>query len=211
MRNAAVLTALFFCGVVIAIGMGGTKTANADQVSIRHVESAIKKHFPFPVQKKSVVKKKKIRKKKARVNKYERYIAAWERRNHDTKSALKAAAFIFKVDYNWLSACNDAEGGHNDPDRLASNLRTGSQPGWNNSGSYAFGAMQFMLDRKPAPNHGDWGTFERYQPIAFDIAKGRGFWIPARFNTPASNVGQAITASFMFAAGQSTQWMGAGC
>jgi hypothetical protein len=208
MKQAAVLTAMFFCGVVIAIGMGVTKTANADQaVSTGKVFSVIKSHVIFPVEN----KKTKRKKRKARVNKYERYIAAWERRDHDTKAALKAAAFIFKVDYNWLSDCNDAEGGNNDPQRLASNLRTGAQPGWNLSGSSAFGAMQFMMDRKPAPNSGDWGTFEKYQPIAFDISKGRGFWIPARFNTPASNVGQAITAAFMFAAGQSGQWSGAGC
>jgi hypothetical protein len=171
--------------------MGGTKTANAEQA----------------VSTKQIV----MMHKRKRVNKYKKYIAEWTRRDRDTKSALRAAAFIFKVRYWWLSNCNDAEGGHNDPRRLASNLRTGIQPGWNRSGSRAFGAMQFMMDRKPAPNSGDWGTFEKYQPNAFAIAKDRGFWIPARFNTPASNVGQAITAAYMFAIGQSVQWEGAGC
>lgn len=145
------------------------------------------------------------------VNKYQAYIHMWDRYDHDTTRALKAAGFIFKVDWHWLSACNDAEGGHNDPARLLYSLRTGSQPGWNNAGSYAFGAMQFMLDRKPAPHRADWGTYEKYSPIAFAIAKDNGFWVPHRFNTPASNVGQAITAGFMFSAGMSSQWSGAGC
>lgn len=207
MRLAAVLTALLAGG--FALGLGGTKTASADKtISPHRIAKAFSQQAPRWVDKPV---RKKHKSKRSKVNKYERYIAGWERRDHDTKSALRAAAFIFKVDYSWLSACNDNEGGHNDPERLAYSLRTGNQPGWNTAGSNAFGAMQFMLDRKPAPNPGDWGTYEKYADIAFDIAKDRGYWIPARYNTPASNVGQATTAAFMFAAGQSGQWSGAGC
>lgn len=144
-------------------------------------------------------------------NKYQAYIHAWTLRDQSIHQSIEAAAFIFKVNAGWLHTCNGSEGGSVSPDRLRHSLRKGTQPGWNLSGSYAFGAMQFMLDRKPAPRRGDWGTYEKYSPVAFAIAKDRGFWVPARFDTPSSNVGQAITAAFMFAAGMSGQWSGAGC
>ena len=203
MRFAAVLTAVV---ALATLGLaGGTKTATAPMSTVPSTW-IVKKQIK-PQAKKKV--------KRVKRSPYKAYLRYWEHRDNDTKKALKSAAFIFRISHSWLSACNDAEGGHNDPEVLRWSLRTGPHGrGWNTSGSppsNAFGAMQFMLDRKPAPNPGDWGTYERYAPAAFGVARARGYWVPARYNTPASNVGQAITAAFMFAIGESGQWAGAGC
>lgn len=139
------------------------------------------------------------------------WIRQWTRRDHDLGASIAVAAHTFHVSASWLAQCKDDEGGDTGREVLRWSLRSGPHGrGWNLSGSYAFGPWQFMLDDKPA-GPGEYGTFGRYVHAAFAVARRRGLTVPFRFKTPDSYVGQALTAAFMFAAGQSGQWSGARC
>jgi hypothetical protein len=109
-----------------------------------------------------------------------------------------------------MRAIVEREGGNINPRTLKLSLCSATQPGWNLSGSYAFGAFQFMLDRKPACG-GGWGTFGSYVHAAFASAKKLGHPVPFRFKTPASNVGQAVTAAYMLAHGGLHHWCASMC
>lgn len=142
------------------------------------------------------------------------WIGKWTRIDRNgIHASLFAASRVFGVSYLWLHACNHSEGGHVATLRLRASLRTGAQPGWNTTGSYAFGPMQFMLSSKPAPLRWPfrWGTFGSYMYAAFADARRRGTPVPTRFRRPDSNLGQAVVAAYMFARGHSGQWTGAGC
>lgn len=131
------------------------------------------------------------------------WIKLWAARDESIYPAMRVAAAVFHVSYYTLKSINDGEGGNINPRTLHRSLCSGSQPGWNLRGSYAFGPMQFMLSKKPACS-GGWGTFSTYASRAFAEAKRLGFPIPARFKSPASNVGQAITTAYMLANPKST-------
>lgn len=140
------------------------------------------------------------------------WIGLWTRRDYDLAESIRVAASTFRVSARWLTDCKDDEGGDTARRTLAVTLHTGFGKGWNagGRGTPAFGPWQFMLDRKPA-RHGEWGTFGRYVHAAFAKARERRVFVPFRFKTPDSYVGQAITAAFMFSINQSHQWTGAGC
>ena len=148
------------------------------------------------------------------------WIKLWDKRDVSIYPAMKVASSIFRVSYNTLATINDREGGNIHRDRLRVTLCSpwalgnggGGGVGWNNSGSYAFGPMQFMMDRKPACNvHSNWGTFEAHDNAAFQDAKRRGVPVPYRFKTPASNVGQAIVAAYMISQGGIGHWCASLC
>lgn len=140
------------------------------------------------------------------------WIALWTSRDRDLPTATKIAAATFGVSYDWLRSCNRSEGGGTGRLTLAYSLRHYvSGRGWNRSGSRAFGPWQFMLDQKPAPSSTQWGTFGSYVHAAFLRARARHVYVPFRFKTPDSYVGQAMTAAYMFSIGKSSHWTGAGC
>lgn len=146
------------------------------------------------------------------------WIKVWDKRDVSIYPSMKVASRIFRISYNTLYTVNDREGGNVHRDRLHRTLCDpyslgiggGGGVGWNNSGSYAFGPMQFMMDDKPACNS-DWGTFGSYDDKAFQEAKRRGVPIPYRFKNPASNVGQAITAAYMISTGGIGHWCASMC
>jgi hypothetical protein len=124
------------------------------------------------------------------------WIKKWRNYDRSAYAAIKPAAFIFKASPWTLRTIVELEGGNIVPWKLKRSLCTGSQPGWNRQGSYAFGPAQFMLDSKPACRH-SWGTFGRWDDEAFIAAKKRGHPVPYRFKTPASNVGQMVVTAYM--------------
>lgn len=125
--------------------------------------------------------------------------------------AIHKASNIFNVSQDLLRTIVSREGGNINPRTLHSSLCSGSGKGWNTLGSYAFGAFQFMLDSKSNACTGNWGTFDAYAQTAFNSAKKRGYTIPHRFMTPASNIGQAITAAYMIANGGLHHWCASMC
>lgn len=148
------------------------------------------------------------------------WIRLWDKRDYSIYPAIHVAASIFRVSERTLLTINDHEGGNVHRDRLrvticspyALGIGGGGGVGWNNSGSYAFGPMQFMLDSKPACNNqNSWGTFGSYDDSAFRDAKRRGVAIPYRFKHPASNVGQAVVAAYMISTGGISHWCASMC
>lgn len=140
------------------------------------------------------------------------WVEKWEKADESIYPAIHIASRIFRVDESLLDKIVGDEGGNVDPQTLHSSLCTGSQPGWNNRGSYAFGPFQFMLDRKPACMvETEWGTFGAYDDAAFHAAKKLGVAVPYRFKSPASNVGQAITAAYMVSTGGLYHWCASQC
>lgn len=138
------------------------------------------------------------------------WIHKWTQADKSIYPAINKAAWIFRVDSGLLRTIVGREGGNVNPAKLHRSLCNGSQPGWNLSGSYAFGPFQFMLDNKPACNSG-WGTFSSYVYAAFRSARQLGHPVPRRFEHPASNVGQAITAAYMIAHGGLHHWCASMC
>lgn len=140
------------------------------------------------------------------------WIEKWEKADESIYPAIRIASHVFHVDKGLLENIVGGEGGNINPRTLQSSLCSGSQPGWNNFGSYAFGPFQFMLDRKPACMvQTEWGTFGSYDDAAFQEAKKLGVSVPYRFKSPASNVGQAITAAYMIAHGKLSAWCASQC
>jgi len=148
------------------------------------------------------------------------WIKMWDRRDYNIYPAMKVASSIFGISYSTLVTINDREGGNVHRDRLHTTLCSpyalgnggGGGVGWNNSGSSAFGPMQFMMDSKPACNrHSKWGTFASFDNAAFQEAKRRGVPVPYRFKNPASNVGQAIVAAYMISRGGIGHWCASMC
>lgn len=139
-----------------------------------------------------------------------RWVKQWTRADESIWPAITRAAKVFRVDAGLLRTIVGREGGNVNPRTLKTSLCNGTQPGWNTQGSRAFGAFQFMLDDKPACK-GAWGTFATYVQAAFLSAKDRGSPVPARFKTPASNVGQALTAAYMIANGGLHHWCASMC
>lgn len=127
-----------------------------------------------------------------------KWITKWSKIDQSIWASNHIAAQIFGVSEYLLNDIVSHEGGNVNPTTLSQSLCLGYGKGWNYQGSYAFGAFQFMLSHKPACyNHSDWGTFACCDFAAFKAAKESGFAIPYRFKNPASNIGQAITASYM--------------
>jgi hypothetical protein len=147
------------------------------------------------------------------------WIKLWDKRDVSIYPSMKVASSIFRVSHSTLLAINGGEGGNIHRDRLRITLCNpfalgyggGGGVGWNNSGSSAFGPMQFMMDSKPACNANDWGTFGSYDDRAFQEAKRRGYPVPYRFKHPASNVGQAITTAYMVSRGGISHWCASMC
>lgn len=139
------------------------------------------------------------------------WISKWQRADRSIYPAIHKSAWIFKVDENLLRTIVGREGGNVNPTTLHRSLcSTQGGIGWNLSGSFAFGPFQFMLDSKPACN-GGWGTFGSYVYAAFSSARHLGHPVPRRFQHPASNVGQAITAAFMIRNGGLHHWCASMC
>lgn len=130
-----------------------------------------------------------------------RWMSYWSHKDQSIWLAVPVAARAFHVDYGIMQTIVNGEGGNINPRTLKSSLCSGTQPGWNTSGSYAFGPMQYMLSSKPAC-HGSWGTFGAYMDGAFIEARRRGLKVPYRFKTPASNVGQAIVTAYIISRGE---------
>lgn len=132
------------------------------------------------------------------------WIKKWTKVDRSVYTSINKAAFIFKASPHTMRAIVGGEGGNISPRKLRVTLckpyafgsAGGGGLGWNNIGSYAFGPYQYMLDDKPACN-GAWGTFGRWDNEAFAAAKKRGFPIPYRFKTPASNLGQSVVTAYM--------------
>lgn len=140
------------------------------------------------------------------------WIQVWTQRDQGIAPSLEAASRIFGVSYGLMDTIVGREGGNVSPATLRTNLCTGSQPGWNTQGSSAFGPFQFLLAFKaPCMQERSWGTFGSYDDAAFQDAKRRGWPVPYRFKTPASNVGQAITAAYMLANGGLHHWCASMC
>jgi hypothetical protein len=140
------------------------------------------------------------------------WISLWTSRDHDLRASEHVAAVTFGVSESWLRSCRSSEGGSTARETLRWSLRRAVYGlGWNTTGSNAFGPWQFMLDTKPAGSPREWGTFRRYVGPAFAEARRHRVFVPSRFKTPDSYVGQAMTAAFMFSIGQAGQWTGAGC
>lgn len=125
------------------------------------------------------------------------WIKTWTRYDKSVYTSIGPAAFIFRASPWTLRTIVGREGGNINPHKLRNSLCNGSQPGWNLSGSYAFGPSQFMLDSKPACSPNSWGTFGTWDDTAFRAAKLLGHPVPYRFKTPASNVGQMIVTAYM--------------
>jgi hypothetical protein len=94
--------------------------------------------------------------------------------NYSISRAIKFAGPIFGVSINRLHYRVSREGGHG---------------AWvpNRYGSGAGGWFQFMS-----------GTFYAYVHGAFRAAARRGYYIPDKFKSWYSPLGQAVTASYMF-------------
>lgn len=166
--------------VLAAMGGGVAETAHAGKVQQKAVP--VKIHVHVFVHHKAT------------------WIEKWQKFDESIYPANHVAADIFNVSEGLLDKIVGDEGGNINPRTLHSSLCTGSQPGWNLLGSSAFGPYQFMLDYKaPCERQTDWGTFGSYDDAAFQAAKRLGFAVPYRFKSPASNVGQAITAAYMIA------------
>jgi hypothetical protein len=170
--------------VLAALGGGVAETAHAGKVQEKAVP--VKIHVHLFIHKTTWIEK-------------------WQKFDESIYPANHVAAGIFNVSESLLNRIVGDEGGNINPRTLHSSLCTGSQPGWNLLGSSAFGPYQFMLDYKaPCDRESDgWGTFGSYDDAAFHEAKVLGFAVPYRFKSPASNVGQAITAAYMIAHGGS--------
>lgn len=136
-----------------------------------------------------------------RMSSQNHWVHQWAHTDGSIWSANRAAAHVFHVSRGTLDFLVNAEGGNVNPVTLGHSLCSATQPGWNTQGSYAFGPYQFMLNSKPACS-GGWGTFAAYVHSAFTAAKRNGTPVPYRFKTPASNVGQAITAAYIVSIGQ---------
>src|SRR4051812_43711754 len=78
-----------------------------------------------------------------------RWIRTWTRTDESIWPSINKAAKVFRVDAGLLRTIVGREGGNMNPRTLKTSLCNGTQPGWNLSGSRAFGAFQFMLDSKP--------------------------------------------------------------
>lgn len=102
---------------------------------------------------------------------------------------LYRASKRFGVSYNWIHDCSHDEGN--------THYRG---PIYNRLGSGAFGWMQFMPS-----------TFEAHDDDAFAVVRSRGLHVPNRFKYVSSKIGQAVTASYMFYRGWSSQWTGGSC
>lgn len=140
------------------------------------------------------------------------WIEKWQKVDESIYPANHVASLIFRVDEGLLDKIVGDEGGNVNPRTLKISLCAGTQPGWNNLGSSAFGPYQFMLDYKGVcMNEKDWGTFGSYDDAAFQAAKELGHAIPYRYKSPASNVGQAITAAYMIANGGLHHWCASQC
>lgn len=163
------MTRLFVLSVLVAVTLAATSTANAA------------KHEQARKQQSS-------------------WIGKWTRIDRSIYPSINRAATIFGASASTMRTIVGYEGGNINPDTLSYSLCHATQPGWNLSGSDAFGPFQFMLGTKYGACVGQhWGTFGRFVHEAFSSAKKRGIAIPYRFKTPASNVGQAITAAYMLA------------
>jgi hypothetical protein len=110
----------------------------------------------------------------------------WSQYESHFHNALTLASRTYGVSYSWLHNCGHSEGS----DRMV----------WNHGGSGAFGPMQFMR-----------GTFYGNVGSAWSYAWSRGVRVPTSYKRWNSNLGQAMTAAYMFRIGQSGQWTGAGC
>lgn len=135
------------------------------------------------------------------------WLVSWQRKDQSIYPAIHEAALIFNVSETLLRTINSREGGNVDPVTLHNSLCSGGGTGWNDGGSDAFGAMQFMLENHaPCDTQTEWGTFGSYDDAAFQYAKAHGIPVPYRFKNPASNVGQAITAAYMILTGHLSAW-----
>ena len=110
----------------------------------------------------------------------------WSTYERNFHNALTLAARTYGVSWSWLHNCGHSEGS----DRMV----------WNHGGSGAFGPMQFMR-----------GTFYGNVDAAWRFAWRRGVKVPTSYKRWNSNIGQAMTAAYMFRIGQSGHWVGAGC
>lgn len=114
----------------------------------------------------------------------------WERLNTGNFDwMLERAAKKFNVSYSWIHNCAHDEGDTHYRGFIM-----------NSRGSGAGGWMQFMS-----------GTFYDNVGSAFLVIRGKGMPVPLKFKYWTSKVGQAVTASYMFYRGWSSQWTGASC
>jgi hypothetical protein len=141
-----------------------------------------------------------------------KWIAGWTKADSSIYPSINKASKLFGVDPSLMKTIVGREGGNISPATLARSLCNGYGVGWNLQGSAAFGPFQFMLDYRGACyNQWDWGTFGSYDDAAFQAAKQLGTPIPYRFKSPASNLGQAITAAYMLANGGLSHWCASMC
>lgn len=109
--------------------------------------------------------------------KYEAFLKSYDYANSSIWRAINFAGPVFGVSVDRLSARISREGGHG---------------GWicNRQGSGACGWFQFMS-----------GTYYAYSGRAFSEAAERGVFIPRRFDSWYSPLGQSVTAAYMFSIG----------
>jgi hypothetical protein len=111
----------------------------------------------------------------------------WRWYNSNFHYALSLASRTTGVSWAWLHNCDHSEGS----DAFV----------YNKLGSGAYGPMQFMH-----------GTFYGNVGAAFYFVRHHGApGLPSVYMNWSSNIGQAVTAAYMFRIGQSGQWSGSGC
>ena len=112
----------------------------------------------------------------------------WSHYDKDFHRALRLTVGTIGGSYDHLHSCGHSEGS----DAMV----------WNRAGSGAFGPMQFMRS-----------TFYGNVDGAFEVARQRGARkLPSRYKRWDSNIGQAMTAGWMFLKDPSASaWTGANC
>lgn len=113
----------------------------------------------------------------------------WEAMNGDFEVSVRILSRRLGVSSlaGWVLSCADSEGGRGK---------------WvpNRNGSGAGGWMQFLS-----------GTYYSNSPAAWRFAASRRVFVPRRYDSWYSPIGQALTALWMFHNEGSGQWYGSGC